>query len=76
MVSSANSNKDIVVLSLPTIKPSIKPLSSALVNILLMTSTTMVKRKGERGFPCLKPLVALTHPWAFPLTRTAEFVAE
>ena len=75
-VSPSNCNRDTVVLSLPTRKPSVKPLSSILVNILLRTSTTMVKRKEERGSPCLKPLVALTQPLTFLVTRTAKFVKE
>ena len=72
MVSSANCNKDTLVLSLPTKKPSVIPVSSALIINLLRTSATRVKRKGERGSPYLNPLEALTQPFAFPLTKIAK----
>lgn len=49
MVSFANCNKDAIVLSLPTVKPSIKPLFFAFVTILLRIFIAMVKRKGDRG---------------------------
>ena len=70
--------RDILIekLSLPTMNPSNKPLSSSLVIILLRTSITMVKRKGERGSPYLNPLMALTQPLAFPLTRTTQLVED
>ena len=76
MVSSANYNKDTLVLSLPTMKPSVNLVSSALIIILLRTSATNVKGKRERGSPCLKPLMALTQPFAFPLTRIAKLVED
>ena len=68
--------KDTLVLPLRTMKPSTRPLCSTLIIILLRTSTTMVKRKSERGSPCLKPLVALTQPSAFLLTKTTKLVEE
>ncbi|RVW15385.1 putative ribonuclease H protein [Vitis vinifera] len=67
MVSSANCRWDTLVLFLPTPKPSNILLFSA-----LNTSTTIVNRKGDIGSPCLNPLVALTHPLAFPFTKIAK----
>ena len=62
MVSSANCRIDILVLFLPTKKPSVNPFSSALNISLLNTLATKVRKKGERGSPCLNPLDALIHP--------------
>ena len=72
MVSSANCSKDTLVLSLPTKNPLVSTVSFALNNNLFRTSATKVKRKGEKESPCLKPLEALTQPFAFPLTRIAK----
>ena len=68
---STNYSKDTLVLSLPAVKPLVNLIFSTLIIILLRTSAIKVKRKGERGSPCLKPLVALTQSFAFPLTRIA-----
>ena len=75
MASSANYNKNTLVLSLATMKPSINLVSSTLIIILLRTSAT-VKGKRERGSPYLKPLIALTQSFAFPLTRIAKLVED
>ena len=73
MASSANRKWNMLILLLPTRKPSNNQLSSALNNILLNTSTTMVKRKRDNGSSCLRPLVALTQPLAFSFTKIANF---
>ena len=57
-------------------KPSVNPVSFALIIILLRTSATKVKRKEEKGSPCLKPLVALTQPFTFLLTMIAKLVED
>ena len=75
-MSFANCKRDTLVLPLTTMKPTVKPLSSDLIIILLRTSATMVKRKEKKGSPCLKPLLALAQPLAFPLTRIAKLVKE
>ena len=76
MVSTANCKRDTLVLSLPTMKLSNGPLSSFLVIILLRISTIRVKRKGERGSPCLNHLVALTQPLILQLTKIAKLIED
>ena len=49
MVSSTNYKRVTLILLCPTRKPFKRPLSSTLNIILLKTSTTIVKRKRERG---------------------------
>ena len=36
----------------------------------------MVKRKGDRGFPYLNPLVALTHPLVLSFTKITKFLID
>ena len=72
MVSSTNCKWDTLVLFLPTLKPSNRLLYFALNIILLDTLATIVNRKRDRGSPYLNPLVALTHPLAFPFTRIVK----
>lgn len=48
--------------TLPTMKPSTKPLSSALTSILLKPSTIIMNKYEARGSSCLKPLDASTQP--------------
>jgi hypothetical protein len=50
-------------------KPLIRPLSTALFNILERPSPTRLKRKGDKGSPCLKPLPSLKYALSFPLTK-------
>ncbi|KAM7486574.1 hypothetical protein LguiA_002583 [Lonicera macranthoides] len=73
MVSSANCRCDILTLSLPTSNGSITLKSSALAIKRLRTSTTRIKRKGDKGSPCLKPLDALKLPSGLPLIITEKF---
>ena len=72
IVSYANCRWDTLVLFLLALKPSNNLLPSTLNIILLNTSTTMVKKKTDKGSPCLSPLIALTQPLAFPFTRIAK----
>ena len=74
MVSSMNYKCGTLVLLLPTRKSSNSriPLSFVLNNILLKTSTAMVKRDGARG----KPLVTLNHPSTLPFNKTTKFVED
>ncbi|RVX07737.1 hypothetical protein CK203_022004 [Vitis vinifera] len=72
MVSSANCKWEIVVLLLPTVKPSNNLLFLTLNINLLSTSATILKRKGDSGSPCLKSLGALTQPLALPFTGIAK----
>ena len=53
---------------------SLQEYHFALLGILLKTSITMMKRKGKRGSSCLRLLVALNHPLAFPFTNTSKFI--
>ena len=76
MVSSTSYNINTLALFLLTKKPSVNPFSFSLNINILRTSTTSVKRKGERGSPCLKPLDAFTEPLALLLTRIEKLVKE
>ena len=62
IVSSTNLRRDTLVLSFPNKKPSKTPCSSTLTTILIKTFVAMVKRKGDRGHPCPRPLEPLKHP--------------
>jgi hypothetical protein len=56
-VSSANNKCEIFTAGglEPTEKLERKPLSTVAMIILLKASMTMMKRKGDRGSPCLNP---------------------
>ena len=75
VVSSTNCKQEIVVLILPKRKSS-NNLVPFTLNILLKTLPAMVKRKGDRGFPYLKPLVALTHPLVLSFTKITKFLID
>jgi hypothetical protein len=51
-------------------EPTTIPLSDALANILVNTSATKFKSKGDRGYPCLKPLSVLKVGLSSPFTTT------
>lgn len=48
------------------------PLPVALFKILLSTSTTRVKKKGERGYLCFNPVKAVNQFWGFPFNISTE----
>ena len=72
MVLSANCKWETIVTLSPIVNHSNHLLSLALNINLLSTPATMVKRNGDKGSSCLKPLEALTQPLALPFTRTAK----
>ena len=57
--------------SIPTVRnnPQILFSNLLLLSSILSPSATMMKRKGERGSPCLIPLEALKGVEADPLTK-------
>lgn len=59
-----------------TKKPLVNQFTSTLNINLLRMSTTSAKRKGERGYPCLKLLDPLTKPLSLPLARMRKLVEE
>ena len=72
-VSSTKRRRDTTIPSPPlplAKKPLMKPPSIALFKILENTSIAKIKRKGERGPPCLRPLELWKKPVEVPLIRT------
>lgn len=61
-VSSEYWNCEIGVGSFQTRKPLMRFCSSPVLKILLNASTTKVKRKGNKGSPCLTRRVAAKKP--------------
>lgn len=55
------------LLPFPTTKPKRSPPYTALEIILLRTSITIIKSKGNKGSPYLKPLVLAKKPEELPL---------
>jgi hypothetical protein len=43
------------------INPEMYPVLAALIKILVNTSTTRLKNKGDKGSPCLRPLPGLKY---------------
>ena len=74
-MSSTKSTCDIEI-SLPKEIPRKIPHSFANNNALLKPSTTMRKRSGASGQPCLKPLPALKKDEATPLTNKEKEIEE
>jgi len=57
---------------LPTVKPDKRPSLEAASIILVSTSMTNNKRRGERGSPWRSPLKGTKKSVGDPLTRTAK----
>ena len=67
-LSSANSRWKILGLALATRRPSIFFSASAPLKSEIKASVHMMNKKGERGSPCLNPLLGKIHPLGCPLT--------
>jgi hypothetical protein len=50
-------------------KPLMLPTASSLNNSLDRTSALKINKKGERGSPCLRPLLGEKNPKKLPLIR-------
>ena len=61
-----------LVSTLPIVKPDTKPPPTTLSNILLKTSITLTKCKGDRRLPCWSPLELSKKPQGLPLIRIEE----
>lgn len=53
-----------------------KSVSAVVDKILLRESITLIKRKGDNGSPCLRPLDALVLPLGLPLIIIEKLVEE
>ena len=69
-LSSANRRWEILGLALATRRPSIFFSASAPFKSEIYASVHMINKKGERGSPCLKPLLGKIRPLGCPLTKT------
>lgn len=76
IVSSANWRWLICKLLRPIVKPWMWELFYALVKIRLRQSATRMKKKGESGSPCRRPLEARIFPRSLPLIMMEKFGEE